>query len=199
MVLGQMIGRTITKALTIEARQHELFGFDLGDGFRRKEAGLGVLVFLATLPPMGALMWWLGWFQAVPQFAIPIMAAPGLVIVMIGFRPSEANPRRLIMTVVAVTIRYLLIGYRPIVALEAREPSRLERLTLWQRVRPTFAVAVARASQGARRIKGAAVEVDYTGPIEPDVPAQTYTVRQLGYTATRALLEGQPRKGKRHG
>jgi hypothetical protein len=194
-----MIGRTITKALTIEARQHELLGFDLGDGFRRKEAALGLLVFLATLPPMGALMWWWGWFQTVPQFALPLMALPGLFIVMIGFRPSEANPRRLILTVTAITIRYLLVGYQPIIALEARRPTRLERLTLWQRVRPSFAVAVARVSHGARRIEGAALEVDYTGPIEPDVPAQTYTVRQLGYTATRALLVGQPRKGKRHG
>lgn len=194
-----MIGRTITKALTIEARQHELMGFDLGDGFRRKEAALGALVFLATLPPVGLLMWWWGWFQAVPYVAIPLMALPGLIVVIGGFRQSEVNPRRLIMTVSAITIRYLLVGYRPIVALEARRPSRLERLTLWQRIKPSFAVAVARASQGARRINGAAEEIDYAGPIEQDVPAQTYTVRQLGYTATRGLLEGQSRKGKRHG
>lgn len=199
MVLGQVIGRTITKALTIEARQHELFGIDLGDGFRRREAALGAAVFLATLPFTFAIAKLLGFFDAAPQFAIPLMAAPGLVIVIGGFRQSESNPRRMNLTVVAIGLRYLFVGHQPVVALEGRAPSQLERLTLWQRVRPTIALAVNRWSQGARRMDAETIELDFAGPIEADVPAQTYRVRQLGYEATAALLAGTNKKGPRHG
>jgi hypothetical protein len=199
MVRRQVIGRTITKALTVEARQHELFGVDLGDGFRRREAGLGVLVFLATLPVMYVLVSATGLLRAAPQFAVPAMALPGLFVVMVGFMPSEANPRRLYLTVAALTIRYLLVGHLPIISLGAREPSRLERLSLRDRTRPAIAVAVNRMSQGARQMQAKPRDLDFTGPVEPDVPAETFRVRQLGYEATAALLAGPTKKGTRHG
>ncbi|MBF4639338.1 hypothetical protein [Clavibacter michiganensis] len=199
MVRGEVIGRTITKALTVEARQHELFGIDLGDGFRRREAGLGVLVFLATLPVTYVIANATGFLQKAPQFAVPAMMLPGLVVVMVGFLPSEANPRRVYLTVAALTIRYLLVGHLPIISLGAREPSRLERLSLRDRTLPAIAVVVNRVSQGARQMRTETRAVDFTGPVEPDVPAETFRVRQLGYEATAALLAGLTKKGPRHG
>ncbi|PPF85242.1 hypothetical protein C5C03_15070 [Clavibacter michiganensis] len=194
-----MIGRTITKALTVEARQHELFGIDLGEGFRRREAGLAVLVFLATLPAMYVLVNATGLLRAAPQFAFPLMALPGIVVVMFGFLPSEANPRRVYLTVAALSIRYLVVGHLPIISLGAREPSRLERLNLRDRALPAVAVVVNRVSQGARQMRAEPRDLDFTGPVEGEVPAETFRVRQLGYEATAALLAGPAKKGKRHG
>jgi hypothetical protein len=191
-----MLGRTITKALSIEARQHELFGVDLGDGFKRKDVGLGVLVFAATLLVTFPIVKLTGFLDAHPETAIPAMLFPGLLVVILGFRPSEQQPRRMALTVFALKLRYLFVGHQPVIALGARPATRHERIGLWSRFRPGIAAYLNERSAGRRSYNTATREVDLHEAVQPVIPENTHATRLIGNDALHELIT---KKGKRHG
>lgn len=120
-------GRTVTKQLRIETRQHELFGFDLGEGPRRKELVLGLII----VPAWIALMWLL--FGAPSKFGSLFYLAPPFIFLKYGIAESESIPRRMNFTQWLLAIRYGLTGHRPIVRAGARRASRSEYMPLSQR------------------------------------------------------------------
>lgn len=128
-------GRTLTKAMSIEARQHELFGIDLGEGPVRSALVFGFavtlmwwLVLFATIGPpsvsgesrLGGL-WVLAWFL------------PPIGLVAFGWQEDKDNPRRRNITKWALAVRQVARGHRPITAL-GRTERKADRLPLVERV-----------------------------------------------------------------
>lgn len=129
-----LVGRTVTKALRIEAKQHELFGFDLGEGIDRKKFGLGALAFIAWLVIAWPVLIWTGLLAVRPDVGSLILLAPPIALIMLGFQPDEETPQRMRLTPFALHIRYLLVGCLPIINLGRREAARGERPTFRQRL-----------------------------------------------------------------
>lgn len=124
------IGRTLTKHLNIEARQHEILGLDLGEGPKRSTMLIGLVAFVLwgvialalTGPPT-------------PDTLVVYMFPPAF-IVGYGIQENPANPRRTRLTAWMLRLRYILTGHRPLIALGARTATRKETLPLGYRVRP---------------------------------------------------------------
>ena len=120
-------GRTVTKQLKIETRQHELFGMDLGEGPRRKDLVLGLVIF----PLWIAFMWLL--IGAPSKASSLLYILPPAVFLKYGIAESESMPRRMNFTQWILAIRYGLTGHRPIVRAGARRASRSEYMPMSQR------------------------------------------------------------------
>lgn len=120
-------GRTVTKQLRIETRQHELLGFDMGEGVRRKDLILGLVIFPAWL-----VFLWL--VLGAPTKATSLLyILPPMVFLKYGITESERMPRRMNFTQWILAIRYGLTGHRPIVRAGARRASRNEYMPLSKR------------------------------------------------------------------
>jgi len=116
------IGRTLTKQLTVEARQHEILGLDLGEGPKRSTIALGLAaviiwsgVCLLVIGPPTA--------DTLTLYLLP----PGVALGM-GLQEDAQNPRRTRLTGWALRIRYVLIGHRPILALGTTPARRGEMI-----------------------------------------------------------------------
>ena len=129
-----LVGRTVTKALRSEAKQHELFGFDLGEGIDRKKFGLGALAFIAWLVIAWPVLIWTGLLAVRPDVGSLILLAPPIALIMLGFQPDEETPQRMRLTPFALHIRYLLVGCLPIINLGRREAARGERPSFRKRL-----------------------------------------------------------------
>lgn len=125
------VGRTLTDILTIEARQHELFGMELGEGPKRKTIMLGALItgawFLLAIPLTAFLGLWAN--MDVAPFGFAIVAAPPAVLLALGMRPQEDIPSRIALVRPVLRIRYALAGHRPLIRLGARRATRHEQIS----------------------------------------------------------------------
>ncbi|PPF53439.1 hypothetical protein C5C13_15035 [Clavibacter michiganensis] len=129
-------GRTLTKPLTIEARQHRLLGIDLGEGVRRRILGLGTLGFVGWNIVMVPVLIGTGFFKVNPSVAILAILALPLILILVGFQPTESQPRRMNVTTVALRLRYLTLGFQPLIGLGMRDATRAERMRLLERLSP---------------------------------------------------------------
>lgn len=129
-----LTSRTVTKALRIEAKQHELFSFDLGEGIDRKKMGLGVLAFVVWVIITWPLMAWTGILASRPDVGSLIILAPPIVLIMLGLQPDDNLPQRMRLTPLALRIRYIITGCTPIIHLGRREATRAEKPRLGQRL-----------------------------------------------------------------
>ncbi|GAA1746266.1 hypothetical protein [Nostocoides vanveenii] len=120
-------GKTLTRSMQIETRQHELFNLDLGEGAPRRAlvAGLlitgvwGVLLFIVLGAPS--------------KTTATLWIMPPALLTVYGWRESAANPRRRRVTEWALMIRWILRGHRPVIALGRRVGAAYDR-SLLQRV-----------------------------------------------------------------
>lgn len=120
-------GRTVTKQLKIETRQHELLGFDMGEGPRRKDLLLGLFI----IPTWAALIYLL--IGAPTKVNLLLYILPPVLFLKYGVSESEKNPRRMNFTQWILTIRYVLVGHRPIIRVGARRASKSEYIPWAQR------------------------------------------------------------------
>ncbi|MBW8764532.1 MAG: hypothetical protein JF592_18460 [Microbacterium sp.] len=124
------VGRTLTGILTIETRQHELFGIELGEGPKRKTILLGFLIaglwFVFSIPFTALLGLWAN--LDVAPFGFALVIAPPAVLLALGLRPQEAIPTRIVLVSGALRVRYAISGHRPLIRLGARRPSRHEQI-----------------------------------------------------------------------
>lgn len=120
-------GRTVTKQLKIETRQHELLGFDMGEGPRRKDLLLGLVIIPAWVAFMFLLI------GAPSKGNMLLYMLPPVLFLKYGVSESEKNPRRMNFTQWILAIRYVLVGHRPIIRAGARKASKTEYIPWVQR------------------------------------------------------------------
>lgn len=116
------VGRTYTKDLAIEPRQHDLLGLDLGEGPPRRL--LGILALSCTV-------WWtlLGMMFGLPsQASVTWYLLPPVLLSWFGMQPSPQLGRRRRITQWLLMLRYPTIGAQPIIRLGARPADRPDRL-----------------------------------------------------------------------
>lgn len=119
--------RVVTKQFKIETRQHELFGLDLGEGPRRRDLGLGLII----IPVWVGFMWLL--LGPPEKYTMLLYMAPPVLMLMYGIQENSSNPRRMNATVWLLTLRYGLVGHRPIIRGGARPASRQEYISFTDR------------------------------------------------------------------
>lgn len=120
-------GKTLTRSMQIETRQHELFNLDLGEGTPRRALVAGLLIATAW----GLLLFIVLGRPRASTATLWIM--PPALITIYGWRESVQNPRRRRVTEWALAIRWITRGHRPVIALGRRAGRPYER-TLAQRV-----------------------------------------------------------------
>lgn len=107
-------GKTLTRTMSIETRQHELFNIDLGEGAPRAALVAGLIVTAVWC----FLMWLI--LGAPGKGTFTLFVLPPALLTVYGWRESENNPRRRRVTDWALAIRFVIRGCRPIVALGRR-------------------------------------------------------------------------------
>ncbi|MFI8932433.1 hypothetical protein ACIG3E_32815 [Streptomyces sp. NPDC053474] len=108
---------THTRHWDLETRQHELLGYDLGEGIPRTTLRYGFVFFG---------IWWSGWlmlfgFPSPP--AVPFFLLPPLWFTWAGAKRSLVYWRRTNLMVWGVHAHYLLRGVRPVIG-RGRIPAR---------------------------------------------------------------------------
>jgi hypothetical protein len=122
------IGQDLTRDTSLEARQYELLGMDLGDGISRRMGGiLAILCFVW----IGLLLLILG--APSPQTIILYLLPPG-VIGFFGARPNNQQDRRVNLTQWALKVRQFFVGHKPIINLGRTAPTRREWMPVSDRV-----------------------------------------------------------------
>jgi len=121
------IGRTVTKQLKIETRQHEMLGLDLGEGPRRKDLILALVIIPAWVFFLFLLI------GAPTKGNMLLYMLPPVLFLKYGVSESETNPRRMNFTQWILAIRYVLVGHRPIIRAGARRASKAEYIPWVQR------------------------------------------------------------------
>lgn len=128
-------GRTLTRTIEIEPRQHDLFGMDLGEGPLRGQLVFGMLCFAVwlaiTLPPS-----FLFGSGPSPNSALWFLAPPAALTVL-GWRRTDENPRRRKVTQGLLALRYVISGHEPIVTM-GRHVARSDAVRLRDRVAGRF-------------------------------------------------------------
>lgn len=113
-------GHTYTLHFDLETKQHELLGWDLGEGVSRKTLVIGLLLF--GIWTGGLLLL----FGPPSKFTFTLYAVPPIVIAYYGTQRSRRVDRRWNITNWALAIRYLVVGHRPIICGGRRSAARVE-------------------------------------------------------------------------
>lgn len=131
-------GRTVSRQLHIESRQHELFGVDLGEGIPRKVLLIGAVAFVL----------WAGLvFFVTRKFTQQMMILyflPPLLFVQLGIQESPKNSRRWRLTQLILRIRFALWAHHPVIRFGRRAADRHEFLPLTDRIGGKLGQAIAR-------------------------------------------------------
>lgn len=114
-------GKTLTRPMSIETRQHELFNVDLGEGAPRKALIAGMLI---TVVWCGLLLLVIG---APSARTATLFILPPALLTLFGWRENESNGRRRNITVWVLAARWLVSGHRPVIALGRQESTQHER------------------------------------------------------------------------
>lgn len=121
------LGQDLTRDTTIESRQYELLGMDLGDGISRRMGGILVLLCLVWV---GLMFLILG--PPTPYTFIFYSLPPGAIGVF-GARQNAQQPRRVNITQWALKIRQFFIGHKPVINLGRTPSNRREWMPLSDR------------------------------------------------------------------
>lgn len=122
------IGQDLTRDTSLEARQYEFLGMDLGDGISRRMGGILVALCLVWI---GLLVLLIG--PPTSQTFILYTLPPG-VIGIFGARPNNQQSRRVNLTQWALKIRQFFVGHKPIINLGRTAATRREWMPLSDRV-----------------------------------------------------------------
>lgn len=125
--MSTLTGRTVTKQLRIETRQHELMGVDLGEGPRRRDLLLGFIV----VPVWIGLMWLI--LGPPTKVTSLLYMAPPMLFLVYGIQENSRNSRRMNVTMWALALRHGLVGHLPLIRGGARRAARNERLPVVER------------------------------------------------------------------
>lgn len=120
-------GRTLTRPMSIDSRQHEIVGIDLGEGVGRGAALFGLITAACWV----GLLWLVGvpWSKETSL----LWMGPPIALTAYGWTDG-ACPRRRRVTEWVLTIRWIVHGHLPIVALGRHPLDRTECMPLRQRL-----------------------------------------------------------------
>ncbi|MEU8779680.1 hypothetical protein [Streptomyces sp. NPDC048606] len=169
--------------MDIETRQHELMGIDLGEGAPRRALVLGFVLYL--LWTGGLLLA----FGLPNRITFTLYFLPPLLVAIFGTQRSRHNDRRWNVTVWALSVRYLVLGHRPIICGGRRSAARVEwipRRARWG----TKGDSLRRESVRARR-----AEEDITDPVIVAGLPIPHDVRPRLY-GPDVVFKARPRGGK---
>ncbi len=121
-------GKTLTKTLDVEAKQHEVLGLDLGEGIPRHQLFLGVAIVFVWVGLLFLV------FGAPTPKTVMIYILPPILILVIGTQPYEFQPRRRLLTQWSLKSRFIAKGSRAIIRSGARPPTRHDSIPLRDRV-----------------------------------------------------------------
>ncbi|MEU8779917.1 hypothetical protein [Streptomyces sp. NPDC048606] len=128
-------GTTYTRHFALEARQHELFGVDLGQGIARRTMLLGALAFGL----------WDGIGIALFGFPSPdwltVYLLPPLLVTVLGAQPARRCDRRSVLACWVIAGQYQVWGHRPVVRGGRAQVHRSEwipRAERWARQAPVL-------------------------------------------------------------
>ncbi|MFK0296629.1 hypothetical protein ACIQU6_40015 [Streptomyces sp. NPDC090442] len=114
------MGRTYTRHFDLETRQHELLGFDLGEGAPRRALILGLVLYALWTGTLLLL------FGLPSKITFTLYALPPLFVAVYGTQRSQAIDRRWNITRWSIGVRYLVLGHRPIIGAGRRAATRSE-------------------------------------------------------------------------
>lgn len=114
-------GRTLTRPMSIETRQHDLFNVDFGEGAPRKALVAGMVITMVWV----VLMWLVLGPPTTNTSTLYIL--PPALLTVIGWQESESNPRRRKITQWVLAARYVITGHRPVIGLGRKEGRAYER------------------------------------------------------------------------
>lgn len=122
------VGRTFTERMRIEARQHTLLGLDLGEGPKRRDLRIALIMsalwLLLVVPIIG-----------VPnQFTISLYIIPPAVLITLGVQESTVHSQRIRLFDWTRRGHYALVGSRPVLNLGRAQPRWREQVPLTERV-----------------------------------------------------------------
>lgn len=121
----------LTRTLNIETRQHELLGFDFGEGPPRAALIFGGSVLIVWFGVLFAL------FGFPSPVTIPLYLIPPAALAMRGWQEDRNNPRRRVITSWVLSARNVMTGQKPIVAL-GRHDRPHDSANLWNRLGVRF-------------------------------------------------------------
>ncbi|MEU7153824.1 hypothetical protein AB0B15_38290 [Streptomyces sp. NPDC045456] len=113
-------GHTYTDHFSLDTRQHELLGMDLGEGIPRRALLLGLALYVAWTGPLLLL------FGLPSRITFTAYFLPPLLVVVYGVQRSRRTHRRWNVTNWSISARYLLLGHRPIICGGRRAATRSE-------------------------------------------------------------------------
>lgn len=131
-------GRTVSRQLHIESRQHELFGVDLGEGIPRKVLFIGAVAFVLWAGLVFSVT------RTVNQQMMILYCLPPLLFVQVGIQESPKNPRRWRLTQLILRFRYAAWAHRPVIRFGRRAADRHEFLPLTDRIGGKLGQTIAR-------------------------------------------------------
>ncbi|MEV7420677.1 hypothetical protein [Streptomyces sp. NPDC089919] len=154
-------GITYTGHFTLEPRQHELFGVDLGQGISRR------MLLLATL----AFGVWDGLAFLVVGFPgldwLTLYLLPPLAVTVLGAQPSKACDRRTVLAGWVIAAQYQVSGHRPVIGggrVVAHRSEWIPRPARWAAHLPALTRAVGAGLAGRLAGAGGAEDVPPSGP-----------------------------------
>lgn len=122
------VGRTFSERFRVETRQHNLMGLDLGEGPKRRDLRIALMLsaiwLLICVPIIG-----------VPnQVTTSVYVIPPALIIALGVQPSTVHPQRIRLFEWTRRWHYALVGSQTVVNLGRRRPGRQEQVPLAERV-----------------------------------------------------------------
>lgn len=168
-----LTGRTVTKQLKIETRQHELMGLDLGEGPRRRD----LLLALVVIPVWVAFVWLI--LGPPNKYTSLLYMAPPMLFLVYGIQEHSRNPRRMNITQWTLALRHGISGHKPLIRGGVRRPSRGEYLPAGDR----WPLGRMASAAGARHLTNRDGSLDWDEVAQ--VPGLGWT-RRHARTATTA-------------
>lgn len=120
-------GRDLTHDVSLEPRQYELLGIDLGDGLNR----MHFAIILGIAGSWVALLWLIT--GGPNQVNMLLFLLPPSIVIVFGLRKNDVQPRRANLTQWVLKGRQFFSAHRPIVNLGRTKARRQEFIPLTDR------------------------------------------------------------------
>ncbi|MGW2227459.1 hypothetical protein [Streptomyces formicae] len=180
-------GHTYTDHFSLDTRQHELLGMDLGEGIPRRALILGLALYAVWTGPLLLL------FGFPSRITFTAYFLPPLLTVIYGTQRSRRLDRRWNITNWSISARYHLLGHRPVICGGRRAATRSEwisRRGRWSGKTDTLAASSALGGLVERWLGKDGIPQGAGGPLRLDARPRLY--------GPDAVVKAHGRKARQH-